>query len=238
MTTPRVILHASDRKRAHYGDPVPTERRTPFNYCADCGNWYDAARRPWPDHSPECPLQDDNNAECDCRCRNCDRPLIGPGKAIGCDQCGAVLCSAVCAEEHAGASHPQPRTPARPRLAVAGFGLPTLASAGRIEDDAYGADCSECGAPAVRATSLQGNEFPACIHCDAELMLPDADEIGRATLERLNNAVDAAQAAFWAEIAKAYPEAKSGDLDPWMVHQFDQITRKAAGAWVEANAHD
>ena len=54
--------------------------------------------------------------------------------------------------------------------------------------------------------------------------------------ERLETAVTDAENAFWSEIAKSYPEAASGDLEPLIVHQLRETMRAAVKRWVELNA--
>ena len=54
--------------------------------------------------------------------------------------------------------------------------------------------------------------------------------------ERLETAVTDAETAFWTEIAKSYPEAASGDLEPEIVHQLRETMKAAVKRWVELNA--
>lgn len=53
--------------------------------------------------------------------------------------------------------------------------------------------------------------------------------------ERLKEAVTEAGDEFWATIAKRFPEAKSGDLDPTVVSSLRAIMNMAARWWVETN---
>jgi hypothetical protein len=54
--------------------------------------------------------------------------------------------------------------------------------------------------------------------------------------KRLEEAVDAAWDAFWIEMARHYPECKTGDLSPLTTSNFDHACRKAAEEWVELNS--
>lgn len=51
----------------------------------------------------------------------------------------------------------------------------------------------------------------------------------------MNDAIDAADVAFWAEIAKAYPAVRYGDMDPEAVHAWREGCRAAVQSWLEAN---
>lgn len=53
--------------------------------------------------------------------------------------------------------------------------------------------------------------------------------------QRLHDAVVAAQEAFWAKIAAAFPEATSGDFPPGDQLAFDAACMSAATVWVEGN---
>ena len=53
--------------------------------------------------------------------------------------------------------------------------------------------------------------------------------------QRVHNAVVNAQSAFWAEIAKAFPEIKTGDFPPEAQLVFDSACVSAATLWVESN---
>ena len=52
---------------------------------------------------------------------------------------------------------------------------------------------------------------------------------------RLDNATREALAAFWATVARLYPDATSGDLDPATDAALAVAGRKAVGHWVECN---
>lgn len=54
--------------------------------------------------------------------------------------------------------------------------------------------------------------------------------------KRFEEAINNAEEAFWAEIAKAYPEIKSGDLGPDIVIPFKTMMEKAVAAWLTLNA--
>lgn len=56
--------------------------------------------------------------------------------------------------------------------------------------------------------------------------------------QRLHDAVVAAQEAFWAKIAAAFPEATSGDFPPGDQLAFDAACMSAATVWVEGNTAD
>ena len=55
-------------------------------------------------------------------------------------------------------------------------------------------------------------------------------------MSRLSDALAAADAAFWAAVAAAYPEATTGDLDPGTTLAFDATSERAVQTWVELNA--
>lgn len=52
---------------------------------------------------------------------------------------------------------------------------------------------------------------------------------------RIHHAIVKAQEAFWAEIAKAFPEAQSGDMSPETQCDFDAACASAVEDWVDAN---
>lgn len=54
--------------------------------------------------------------------------------------------------------------------------------------------------------------------------------------KRFVDAVSNAENAFWAEIANAYPEIKTGDLGPDIVVPFKIMMEKAVAAWLTLNA--
>lgn len=47
---------------------------------------------------------------------------------------------------------------------------------------------------------------------------------------------EVAQAAFWAVVAKMYPEIKTGDFAPFDQMVFDLNCEKAVKTWVQSNA--
>lgn len=53
--------------------------------------------------------------------------------------------------------------------------------------------------------------------------------------KRLQDAVEAAEIAFFTALAQAYPEIKTGDLDPMIANAFTQACKQTAIAWVEGN---
>lgn len=56
--------------------------------------------------------------------------------------------------------------------------------------------------------------------------------------ERLANALEKADAAFWSVIAEAYPEITTGDLDPFTVHGLCSEMESAVRAWITANSEE
>lgn len=52
---------------------------------------------------------------------------------------------------------------------------------------------------------------------------------------RKEAAATKAQDAFWAEIAKSFPEIKTGDFTPDQQLAFDKAIRAAVNQWVENN---
>jgi len=55
---------------------------------------------------------------------------------------------------------------------------------------------------------------------------------------KIEEVAEAAQLAFWAEVAKAYPEATDAFFPPMKARYFDQITTEAVRAWVGFNVKD
>ena len=55
---------------------------------------------------------------------------------------------------------------------------------------------------------------------------------------RLENAITAAESAFWAAIADQYPEIKTGDLDPLEAVRLSEAMGRAVRAWLDANGAD
>lgn len=53
---------------------------------------------------------------------------------------------------------------------------------------------------------------------------------------RLDRAIEAAEAEFWLAVAQAYPEIKTGDLDPGATLTFRSAMREAVAAWLDENA--
>jgi hypothetical protein len=52
---------------------------------------------------------------------------------------------------------------------------------------------------------------------------------------RIKSAVREGEDAFWAAVAKEFPEATSGDLDPGMVMSLTQTMERVIRAWVDYN---
>ena len=48
-------------------------------------------------------------------------------------------------------------------------------------------------------------------------------------------AIENAKLAFWAEIARAYPEAKYGDVDHGVLIEFDATVERTVDHWIEMN---
>ncbi len=55
------------------------------------------------------------------------------------------------------------------------------------------------------------------------------------TEERIADAVQDAEDAFWAVIAEQFPEADSGDLSPDAAFALTAAMEKAVRAWIDAN---
>lgn len=53
--------------------------------------------------------------------------------------------------------------------------------------------------------------------------------------DRITQAVDRAEEAFWKTIAELFPEAKTGDLDIGLTIQTTRLNIKAVTNWVETN---
>jgi hypothetical protein len=69
-----------------------------------------------------------------------------------------------------------------------------------------------------------------------EVAAPDLTLLAPATPEaRLDAAIDAAQRAFWAALAAAYPEIRTGDLSPDVDLMFSAASTEAAREWVAGN---
>ena len=52
---------------------------------------------------------------------------------------------------------------------------------------------------------------------------------------RVKAALQMGEDAFWAAVAKEFPEATSGDLDPAITVALTQTMERAIRAWVEYN---
>jgi hypothetical protein len=55
------------------------------------------------------------------------------------------------------------------------------------------------------------------------------------TEERISQAIQTGENAFWAAIASEFPEAKTGDLAPDTVFMLTGAMEKATRAWIDAN---
>jgi hypothetical protein len=55
------------------------------------------------------------------------------------------------------------------------------------------------------------------------------------TEERITEAVQDGEDAFWAAVVELFPEAKSGDLAPDAAHALSRAMEGAIRAWVDAN---
>ena len=53
--------------------------------------------------------------------------------------------------------------------------------------------------------------------------------------ERLDEALESAEEVFWHKIAELYPEAKGGDLDPYILVRFQLMAEEAVKAWLTLN---
>jgi hypothetical protein len=53
---------------------------------------------------------------------------------------------------------------------------------------------------------------------------------------RITKATEDAIEAFWASIAKSFPEITSGDLSPDYAHSFSATSREMVLQWLEDNA--
>jgi hypothetical protein len=56
--------------------------------------------------------------------------------------------------------------------------------------------------------------------------------------QRVNETLQAASAAFWAVVARNFPEAKHGDFPPEMQFQLDQTMEKSIRVWLDYNAQE
>jgi hypothetical protein len=55
--------------------------------------------------------------------------------------------------------------------------------------------------------------------------------------ERLLNACEEAELAFWAKVAELYPEIKTGDLPPELVFEMEEKNMKWVAYWVGSNGN-
>ena len=55
--------------------------------------------------------------------------------------------------------------------------------------------------------------------------------------QRIKEASEKAQEAFWNEIVKAFPEAKYGDIAPELIIAFDEMCEKVITHWVNTNTN-
>lgn len=54
--------------------------------------------------------------------------------------------------------------------------------------------------------------------------------------ERIEEAVEAGEFAFWNAIADAFPEVETGDLPPDAADEFRRVAEKVIVRWLGANA--
>lgn len=53
--------------------------------------------------------------------------------------------------------------------------------------------------------------------------------------ERINEAADDAQEAFWEVVAKKFPEVKTGDFSPEAQFAFDGVMKSGIMTWLAGN---
>ncbi|CAK1331633.1 MULTISPECIES: hypothetical protein [Burkholderia] len=53
--------------------------------------------------------------------------------------------------------------------------------------------------------------------------------------KQIEEVAEQAQLAFWAEVAKSFPEVKSGDLPVQAVLQFNKACEQAVAVWLKSN---
>ncbi|MBU9118404.1 hypothetical protein KTD15_06295 [Burkholderia multivorans] len=53
--------------------------------------------------------------------------------------------------------------------------------------------------------------------------------------KQVAEAAEKAQEVFWAEVAKSFPDIKTGDMPIQAVFQFNQACEQAVGIWVKSN---
>ncbi len=56
--------------------------------------------------------------------------------------------------------------------------------------------------------------------------------------EKVEEVTEQAQMAFWAEVAKSFPEVTTGDLAPDVSYIFGEACKTAIEKWVESNHPD
>jgi len=56
--------------------------------------------------------------------------------------------------------------------------------------------------------------------------------------EKIETVSEGAQMAFWAEVAKSYPEVTTGDLAPDVCFVFGEACNTAIEKWLESNHPD
>lgn len=56
--------------------------------------------------------------------------------------------------------------------------------------------------------------------------------------ERIENAMEKASQAFWAVIAKSFPEITTGDFPVDAANQFEHACRQAVTIWIDSNTED
>lgn len=102
------------------------------------------------------------------------------------------------------------------------------------------AKCGECLMEHVDIIELdEDGSCPCCKRGHQPRNLVKHETPDNKMLGRIDKAVEDAELAFWAEIAKAFPEAKSGDLGPDVVHILISTMRDAVTVWVWLNVpHD
>lgn len=54
----------------------------------------------------------------------------------------------------------------------------------------------------------------------------------------IQDAAESARDAFWASVARSFPEITTGDMDPWKASQFETLTEEIVRSWVESNANE
>ncbi len=56
--------------------------------------------------------------------------------------------------------------------------------------------------------------------------------------KRVKETLEQASVAFWAVVAKNFPEAKYGDFPPEMEFQLNQIMEKSIRVWLDFNVKE